>query len=326
MKEIVITTNKISHLGSSIGVWRWEVPLYLFLGGLAAGIMIFAAIMILRDENKKFPLSTNRIILAAPIAVSIGMFALLFDLEHKLYVWRFYTTFHITSPMSWGAWILLLMYPASIMLILGTFRKGFPELFLKVESFIKGTPMGRFMDYFYRILDFAEKHKKLFAKISIPVGAVLGIYTGVLLNSMIARPFWNSSILGPLFLVSGLSTAAALIVLLAKDHHEKTFFTRIDLALISFETVLLLLFIVSLLSSSRPHIEAARLILGGQLTPVFWIFIFGFALTIPAFLEWLELRGYGIPSALSASFVIAGGLVLRFIILEAGQITGWLAY
>ena len=40
------------------------------------------------------------------------------------------------------------------------------------------------------------------------VGIGLGIYTGILLGAFPSRPFWNSSLLGPLFLVSGLSTGA----------------------------------------------------------------------------------------------------------------------
>ena len=41
----------------------------------------------------------------------------------------------------------------------------------------------------------------------------LGIYTGILLGSFSARPFWNSGALGPLFLVSGMSSAAILPIL-----------------------------------------------------------------------------------------------------------------
>ena len=47
--------------------------------------------------------------------------------------------------------------------------------------------------------------------------SALGIYTGVLLSALGARPFWNSALLGPLFLVSGLSSAAAFTHLVARD-------------------------------------------------------------------------------------------------------------
>ena len=34
---------------------------------------------------------------------------------------------------------------------------------------------------------------------NVVLGVALGIYTGILLNTMVARPLWNSAILGPLF-------------------------------------------------------------------------------------------------------------------------------
>ena len=46
------------------------------------------------------------------VFLSLACSSLFLDLSHKLYVWRLYTTFQITSPMSWGSWILLLVYPA----------------------------------------------------------------------------------------------------------------------------------------------------------------------------------------------------------------------
>jgi hypothetical protein len=46
---------------------------------------------------------------------------------------------------------------------------------------------------------------------NLVLGVGLGIYTGILLNTMVARPLWNSAILGPLFLVSGLSAGAAVM-------------------------------------------------------------------------------------------------------------------
>ena len=45
------------------------------------------------------------------------------------------------------------------------------------------------------------------------LGIGLGAYTGVLLGTLGARPAWSSAVLGPLFLVSGLSTGAALMML-----------------------------------------------------------------------------------------------------------------
>ncbi|MFC1669859.1 NrfD/PsrC family molybdoenzyme membrane anchor subunit [Spirochaetota bacterium] len=327
MSEITITTNKVARtMGESIGIWGWEVPLYLFLGGLTAGIMILSAIMMLRKKGKEFPLSTNRIILLAPVLISLGMFALFLDLEHKLYAWRFYTAFKITSVMSWGSWILVFVYPFTFFLILGTLKEGFPNAYIWIETKIKGAKSSRYIEWFNKLMSFALRHKTRFAWGTLVVGVLLGIYTGILLSAFGARPFWNSAILGPLFLVSGVSTGAAIIILLSKDHGERLFFTKIDLGLLITEALLIILFVIGMATSTAMHKTAANFILGGSMTPVFWIFILGIGISLPAFLEIMELKGREIPASLAAILVLMGGLLLRFIMVNAGQMISWLPY
>ncbi len=62
---------------------------------------------------------------------------------------------------------------------------------------------------------------RLLAGINVALGVALGIYTGVQLSGFNARPFWHSAVLGPLFLVSGLSTGAAVIILGARTAEER---------------------------------------------------------------------------------------------------------
>ncbi|MEN8154913.1 MAG: NrfD/PsrC family molybdoenzyme membrane anchor subunit [Acidobacteriota bacterium] len=324
MKEITITTNKITNIvNGHFHAWGWEVPVYLFLGGLTAGILLISAIMAISKQKSKFTLSTEKLSLWAPIILSLGMAALFLDLKHKLYVWRFYTAFEITSPMSWGSWILLFVYPLSFFLILSTIRKAYPKLNKFTESLLLKIKL----DKFYNILiDFSEKNRKKIAFTVIPFAIALGVYTGILLSAFGSRPFWNSSILGPLFLVSGLSSAVAAVILFSKEHSEKEVFTRIDLGLLIIEVIFIIFLIIGMASSSIQYKKALNLILGGPLTAPFWIFIFSFGLLLPGFFEVLELRGKKIPSAIAALLVIAGGLFLRFIIVEAGQMSGWLTY
>src|SRR5207244_6929242 len=89
--------------------WGWQIAVYLFLGGLAAGLMILSAIA------KRESFAMRLLPFGAPLALSVGMGALFLDLDYKLHMFRFYTAFRITSPMSWGAWILLLIYPATVL-------------------------------------------------------------------------------------------------------------------------------------------------------------------------------------------------------------------
>ena len=130
--------------------------------------------------------------------------------------------------------------------------------------------------------------------------------------------------MGPLFLVSGISTAAALVILLSKEHEEKHYFAKIDLGLIVMELSILVLFIIGMLTSSLQHSRAVELILGGPMTPYFWVFIVGIGLLLPAFLKISELKGKEIPAALSAVLVLVGGLILRVVIVQAGQISTWI--
>lgn len=327
MTEIAITTGKRVHeAGSSLGIWGWEIPLYLFLGGITAGIMVVAAVAILRGRDEEWPAASRRLILWAPLLISAGMLALFLDLSHKLYVWNFYRAFQLTSPMSWGSWILLLVYPLTFLFLLATIRKGYPELYGRAIIWIEASRFRTRVSWLTGAIAFAEKHVKKIAAATLIIGVLLGIYTGILLSSFGARPFWNSAILGPLFLVSGVSTGMALLVLIARDDGERDFFARADLWLIGTEVFILALFLIGLMTSSRQHIEAARLVLGGPLTPAFWIFIIFIGLLLPAFFEVLEMRGRDIPRYLPPVLVLAGGLIMRIVFVYAGQVSAWMTY
>ena len=54
------------------------------------------------------------------------------------------------------------------------------------------------------------------------------------------------------------------------------------------------------------------------------IFIIGYLLIFPALLEIIELKGYKVPVMVPALLVLLGGLIFRFVMVEAGQITRYL--
>ena len=107
------TTRHNPLIDPHLAVWSWEIPVYLFLGGIVAGMMVLAGINLIRvargDDPKSF-FSVQTPIFAMAL-LSLGMLALFLDLAHKLYVWRVYLAFEPTSPMSWGSWVLILVYP-----------------------------------------------------------------------------------------------------------------------------------------------------------------------------------------------------------------------
>jgi len=316
-EELFVTARNNALIDPILHIWTWEVAMYLFLGGLTAGIMIFAALITVRNKDQVAPFAAARLALLAPIMLSLGMTTLFMDLEHKLFVYRFYTSFQITSPMSWGAWILIVIYPVSVLQILSTLRSGYSS----IADFVDRLTIGRL------VLDWCERYRKKIAFTVIPFAVVLGIYTGILLSAFSARPFWNNGVLGILFLVSGMSTAAALVVLLARQRSEKELFTRIDLVLIVAEIGLVALALISLASGSAQHLEALESIMGGAYTIPFWVLFVGIGLLIPLLLETLEMAGVSKSLAMLAPvLVLVGGFALRQVVLDAGQESTWTNY
>ncbi|MGE5430274.1 MAG: NrfD/PsrC family molybdoenzyme membrane anchor subunit [Syntrophomonadaceae bacterium] len=310
MQELT-TTRHNELIEPFLQIWNWQIPVYLFLGGLVAGLMIISGYSLLKGRFKENDCSCVYLPLVSIILLSLGMLALFLDLEHKLFVWRLYTAFRITSPMSWGAWILIAVYVA----LLSNFLIN-PPLLLKALSPRLQAVSEEFQS--------SEKVVKGVATGSILLGTLLGIYTGILLSSLGARPLWNSSSLWLLFLVSGLSSASAFVHLISKNAEEKHFLLKADSALLIAELFVIFMVILGLLSSDRAHIEAVSLILTGKYAAVFWVFVVGLGIVIPLLLQLLTLKSKVRHSVIPALMVIFGGLLLRFVIVYAGQYSHYL--
>jgi protein NrfD len=317
LEEILVTARSNPHIDPVMDVWGWEISVYLFLGGLSAGIMFFSALMLLLNKDEEAPFSVNGLALLGPVVLSLGMTTLFLDLSHKLFVWRFYTTFEPTSPMSYGAWILILFYPVAILQVVSTFRKGYPFLADRVND----------IPLVVRLLDLVERYRRLIAWLAIPIAVALGIYTGILLSAFSARPFWNTGLLGPLFLVSGLSTGAALTALIARQHSERRLLTRIDAGLIVVELLIVALLLINLSTGAKPQLDAAGMLMGGSYTGWFWVVFVALGLLAPLVLEYFEMRGSVRRIAMLAPvLVLLGGYVLRAITVDLGQETTWINY
>jgi protein NrfD len=327
----------------SMHVWGWEIPVYLFLGGLVAGLMIIAGVrlLIMRPNARQALVCCTIGPLAGLALLSLGMLALFLDLSHKIHVWRLYLTFEPTSPMSWGSWILLLVYPALLANALAHLPEAIPALSRRFPVLVK-------------ISDYMLARPRIIVGTglaNIVLGIALGIYTGVLLGALGARPLWNSAVLGPLFLFSGLSTAAALLhgilVLTARDDELPEFAdfllsmvarwsqarpldTRIaptlaqaDNSFLTIELALLGLLLIGHLTSTAVHQEAAGLLLHGPYAAVFWVCVIGLGILLPLLLQHLELLHRIRHTIAPSVLVLCGGLVLRFVLVAAGQASHW---
>jgi protein NrfD len=310
-EELFVSGRDIPNIDPFLNIWHWQIPIYLYLGGLAAGILFFAGIFTIMGKDKDMSATVKWAPLLVPGALVIGLLMLFLDLKHQLFFWRLYTTIRLQSPMSWGAWVLMIITPLSFVWAASYLKEVRPSWDWKFNIFNKAEQV-------------AIKNRKGMAWVMIVLSVILGIYTGILLSAFNARPLWNNSILGPLFLVSGLSTGTAVIMWITKSHVERKIMSRIDLVLIIVELFFITHMIMGMLAGSSVQIAAAELFLGGQFTVSFWVFVIMLGLVFPAILEILELVGYKIPVAVPAALILFGGLVFRFIMVEAGQITRYL--
>lgn len=311
MTEEIIVSGRVNHyIDPHLSVWEWQIPSYLFLGGLAAGIMFFAGLSVIRNMENEYSTAVRRAPVLVPFLLALGLFFLFLDLKHKLFFWRLYTTIRFESPMSWGAWTLLAITPLSIIWAALHIRDFFPKWDWKFDWAKRGEV-------------WFAKNKVGLAWAMVILSLILGIYTGILFSAFNARPLWNTSILGPLFLVSGISTGAAVIVLMSKDKGERNTFAKIDLGLIVIELFLIIHMFMGYIAGSQSKIDAAQMFLGGRFTAPFWVFVVGLGLIIPATLEVMEIRKKRVPYIVAPILVLFGGIILRFIMAHAGQISHW---
>ncbi len=328
----------------ALHLWGWEIAVYLFVGGLVAGLMILSGYHILRDrwDRDRDHGHYVTVPLLSLGLLSAGMFALFLDLENKVNVWRLYLTFRVVSPMSWGSWILLFVYPALAASALLTLPTALPRLTRLV------TPLGTAAAALARRPALVQ----LIGFANLGLGAMLGVYTGVLLSSLGARPLWNSALLGPLFLFSGLSTAGATLHLLShlRPHagkDEGAFgdalvsalvhwlrppepdgdgarkLAHADNSFMTVEFILLALFLGGLMTSTAAHQAGARLLLTGPWAASFWVFVVAGGLLLPLILQFLQAQRRIQPTIVPPLLVLGGGLALRLILVAAGQASHW---
>ena len=310
-EEIFISGRNIPNIDPYLEIWHWPISVYLFLGGLAAGILFFSSVIVAMGKDKEYEGAVKYATLVPPVALSLGLIALVYDLTHPLYTYQLYTTIRLESPMSWGAWVLLITTPLSFLWVLSYY-----------SHFVKDP--SRRLGFLTKLEELIVPYRKQMAYALIPLSIILGVYTGILLSAFNARPLWNNAILGPLFLTSGLSTGAATIILLSRSTAERHLFTRIDLALILLELGLIVHMLMGMYAGSQWQLDAMQLLVGGEFSLMFFGFVIILGLLVPAFIELMEILGKKIPAVVPALLILIGGLIFRFVMVEAGQITRYL--
>ena len=156
-------------------VWTWEVPLYFWLGGIAAGSSLIGLACDVAGDDKSAAVARK----LALGAVTPGAPLLILDLGRPERFFNMLRIFKPRSPMSMGAWCLM----------------GF--------STVAGTAVAA-------DLTGREKPARALGGLLALFGTYLGSYTGALLAAT-AVPVWGRSrlFLGPIFVCTATATGAA---------------------------------------------------------------------------------------------------------------------
>jgi formate-dependent nitrite reductase membrane component NrfD len=276
--------------------WEWYIVWYFFLGGIAGGAYALGAILRLMGDQRDAPLARMAFLLTLPV-LAICPILLTLDLGRPLRFWHmlvdsrtFGLNFKYWSPMSVGAWVLIIFS----LFALVSFLDALGSLRGSRASFLSGA-LGR---------------------IFVIVGAVFGLflagYTGVLL-SVSNQPIWSDTwALGGLFLASGLSVAAAALTLVARlGRHEESAeakLSRADRYFTILELALLVVFFLSLGAVGTQFLQPRWLAL--------WVVVL-IGILVPFVLQMASVRRT--PVMLAAVLTLVGGLALRIVVIFGAQ-------
>lgn len=314
--------------------WRLLIVNYLFLGGLSAGLYFVSALatFLHRNGENKYTRLASYAAFLAPWPVALGCFLLIFDLGNWYRFYKLFLHFHWTSPMSIGSWLLM-----AFNLIALVYAWSWLSAEQREWLFARLPRRLEFLRKWNR--DLSPWRRRL-AAVGLPISISVGIYTGVLLGAVQSRPFWNTNLVAQMFLFSALSTgcAASLVALLWDRRHplepgEATFLYLLDVAFMALEFFIVVPYVLHGELSVLAVQESLKLILGGPFTVLFWVFFLGMGLLLPLAIEVREiapalLGGSAFHcsrplAATAAVLVLAGGFLLRYIFVYAGQMSAF---
>ncbi|HAQ08483.1 MAG TPA: polysulfide reductase [Bacillus bacterium] len=290
-------------------VWGTIIAAYLFLAGLSAGAFLTSSYV-----ARKYPEAvTIRVVgrLISPVLMGIGLLLLIVDAEAGL-----------KDPLRF---IYLLTNFNSVMTI-GTY---FISFFMMAAAFIA-------------LMEILKKDtNKIVEYVGIVFAAATAIYTGFLIGVIGAVPLWNTAILPILFVVSALSTGIAGTMLVSafidkKVVHYVMSVKKIHLSLLITEVFLIFTMFLVTSSSNESAAQSVAMLISGEYSTLFWLGLVSVGLLLPIVIESLELlnakklhqgqAGLEVASAgshgivgilITESAVLAGGYILRFLLLAA---------
>lgn len=282
--------------------WEWYILGYFFLAGLAGGSYVLGTMLRLWGRPEDEP-AARIAFLAALICLALCPIFLTVDLGRPERFWHMFIdsaqgglAFKYWSPMSVGVYALFLC--------------GLFFFFSGADAFL--ATRGSAALAIFRSGPLARAWMVLGA-IS---GLFLAAYTGVLL-SVSNQPVWSDTwALGGLFLASGLSGSAALLLLLARRWRSAAasdgVLNAADEYFLWLEALLVVIFLVTLAVAGT----IAQLF--APLWIVLWLLVLA-GLALPLLIRYRLVGEASLPPALAPLLVLVGVLALRAVVIFGAQ-------
>src|SRR3989475_9820832 len=285
--------------------WEWYILLYFFFAGLAGGAFVIGTMLRLWGSAADWVTSRIAFLISLPLLL-ICPILLTVDLGKPLDFWHMLfdansgtPVLKVWSPMSLGAWALLVFGFFAFVMFLVALGEG---------GYVRSRALSRVGRLPGSVLGVAF----------MVIGAILGIfvaaYTGVLL-AVSNQPVWSDTwTLGGLFLASGLSGAAASILLLSRQRRDATVsegkLMEADRYFIILELVLIAVFLITLGG------VVSKVLVGGWI--LLWLVVL-IGTLVPLVAEWRPRLVRQLPPTLVPVLVLVGVLALRAVIIFSAQ-------
>jgi formate-dependent nitrite reductase membrane component NrfD len=270
--------------------WKWEIVLYFWAGGIAAGAYVIAAIADIFGDEYDRPIVRAGRFIALPLMI-LSPALLIKDLGRPEKFYNMLRIFKFKSPMSVGTWGL-------------TFFGGFSGLSTLLELLTPG--------------DTIRTLRRVVAILGTPFGFFVGGYTGVLLSAT-AIPIWfkNRLLWGPTFLASAFSTgvAAIQVALALSGHgnrHARAKLERAHMVGLATEASLLAAGLVQLGPTGE-------MLTRGKWSTLFMPGAIGLGTVVPLLLGLGRGEAGRGRTLVSAVCTLIGGLIFRACIVYAGK-------
>jgi tetrathionate reductase subunit C len=275
------------------------IATYFYLTGLSAGSFIISTMAYGFGMVRFKPLGKIGVVMATLLLMAAPVILLL-DLEQPLRFWHLILYLRITSPITWGTFLLSL-YPMNCMV------------------------------YGYFMFKGDLKRTKIFVLLGIPLALMVHGYTGFILALGKARVLWNTAIIPPIFLVSAMVSGLALMILVVivkdfflqrnkePDRPLLAALGKFLVASIVLDLILIGIDLSVLLTSTTEAYMAAHMLLSGEFSFLFLGVEVLLGSILPLFLLLFPLTKHWVPAlAVASVLVMVGIFAMRCIMVIGG--------